>query len=95
MFELPNFSGFDLYQPFPGIDQWVFDTKYEHKYHGTLKEIVKFMTNKMGFYVEDIEIGLNFVADNADKAHNAIHFGSLKSPLFSFKKEIPNEEKAS
>lgn len=95
MFDQTNFSGFDLYQPFSGVDQWVFDTKYGHKYHGTLKEVVLFMTNKMGFYVEDIEIGLNFVADNLQQNHNGCHFGALKSPLFSFKKEIKNEEKAS
>ena len=83
MFDVYNSAGYDLYQPFSDLDQWVLDPKSSQACHGTLKEIVKFMTQRYGFSMENIEDGLNLLADNLDRGDNSIHFGSFKTAIFT------------
>ena len=90
MFETYNSSGYDLYQPFPDLDQWVIDDKNTQAYHGTLKEVVKYMVQKLDFDFYDVEDGLMLLADIP--FHNNIHFGMFKSPIFTSKKEVSHEQ---
>lgn len=94
MFDIFNSSGFDLYRPFTEIDQWVVDTKNGSPVHGTLKECVIFMTKKLGFQMKDIENGLSLFMDNFDSKHNLIHFGALRTPIFTKYKEVNYERSA-
>lgn len=91
MFDVYNSSGFDLYQPFPDLDQWVIDTKFNHAMHGTLKEVCKLMVEKLGFEMDDILDGLKMIADNVERGDNCCHFGIYKSPIYSNKKEVSHE----
>jgi hypothetical protein len=86
MFETYNTNGYDLYQPFENIDQWVIDDKSE-AFHGTLKEVCQYMITKLDFQMEDIEEGLMLLADNISRNHNALHFGAFRSIIYTFKKE--------
>lgn len=93
MYELYNSAGYDLYQPFEGVDQWVIDPKSSAAYHGSLKEVVKFMINELGFHMEDVEDSLNFLADNIHQGHNAIHIGMARTSIYTFEKLVNNEKK--
>lgn len=92
MFEQYNSSGYDLYQPFPDLDQWVIDD-HSNAYHGTLKEVVKYMISRLDFEMDDIEDGLNLLADYMQyKGDNAVHMGAFRSAIFTFKKEVNCEQ---
>lgn len=98
MFEKYNSSGYDLYQPFEGVDQWVIDPKDSNACHGTLREVVKFMVDKLYFRVEDIDFALNFLLDSVESGsvdHNAIHFGMYKSAIYTFNHEGKYGQQAS
>lgn len=95
MFETYNTSGFDLYQPFSEIDQWVLDPKSSQAMHGNLKEVVNFMIDKLDFYGYDIELALNLLANNIQNDDNAIHFGVNKTPIFTFNQETKYGKRAS
>ncbi len=86
MFDVYNSSGYDLYQPFDSIDQWIIDPKSSQAYHGSLRDVVKFMINKFEFNFEDIENSLEFLAENIEKNHNGIHMGMNRTPIYTFKK---------
>jgi len=87
MFETLTSTAYDLYQPFPNVDQWVIDNRNNHKMHGTLKEICLYMVKNLGFKFENIEDGLNMLADYIHRGDNGIHFGTLKTSIYTFKKE--------
>lgn len=93
MFDTYNSSGYDLYQPFPETNQWVIDD-HNQPYHGTLKEVAKYMVQKLDFQFEDVEDGLNLLANNFSESHNSVHFGIFKSCIYTSKKEV-NYERAS
>lgn len=92
MFDHYNFSGYDLYQPFENIDQWVIDMRNGQSYHGTLKQVIKYMIQRLDFYFEDIEEGLEVLAGNSYQEHNSCHFGLNKTFIYSFKKKIEYQE---
>jgi hypothetical protein len=85
MFETYNNSGYNLYQPFSDLDQWVIDD-HSKAFHGTLVEVVKYMVQKLDFDIDDVEDGINLLADNID-LHNAIHFGMFKTCIYTFNHE--------
>ena len=93
MFERHMATGYDLTQAFD--NQWIVSIRDGLAYHGTLKESVIFMVNKLGFYQGDVEEGLEMLADNICSGHNTIHFGMYKSMIYTSNKEIHCERQAS
>jgi hypothetical protein len=91
MFERYNSAGYDLYQPFPELNQWVIDLKNGQAYHGKFNEVVSYMVSNLDFYFQDIEIA---VKEMTDKWNNCAHFGINRTFIFSFNKEI-NVDQAS
>jgi len=85
MYETYNSTGYDLYQPFPELDQWVISNKSGLAYHGTFKEVVKLMVEKFDFYVKDIEMGVEILLDSIalDDTTNMLHFGINKTAIFT------------
>lgn len=89
MFDVYTSSGYDLYQPFENIDQWVIDSKNGQACHGTFKEVVQFMIQKLGFRMEDIEFAIDLFLDSSemDTLTNAVHFGINKTAIYTFNYE--------
>ena len=87
MFDIYNSSGYDLYQPFPELDQWVIDDKNGHAFYGSLKDVTKYMLTKLDFYMDDIEDGLMLLADYMHRGDSGCHFGMYKTAVYTFKKE--------
>ena len=77
-------TGYDMYNPF-GNEQWVIDLKNGLSFYGSLKEVVFYMTEKLGF---DKNVILDATNEMVDNGHNAIHFGTFRTILFTFNKEI-------
>jgi len=84
MFEKELPTGYDLYNPFM-TEQWVLDLKNGLIYHGTLKELVYYMINNLGF---SLKIICEALEDMIDKKHNAIHFGSYGNCIYTFNKIV-------
>jgi hypothetical protein len=89
-----HMPGFDLYQPFPDLDQWVFDLKNGSSFHGSLNQTVKLMCNSYGFFAEDVVEGLEILEQYLGKDHNGVHFGAMKSCIFTFEKKIEQKKVA-
>ncbi len=87
MFETYNTAGYDLYQLPNHPDSWVIDPKSTESYSGTLKQVVVYMIDKFGFHVDDIEEGINILADNVENQHDCVHFGAFRSPIYSFNRK--------
>jgi hypothetical protein len=93
MFEKHMTSGFDIYQPFQGIDQWVVDFKNGQAFHGTFKEIAFYLVKNFDVLTSEIEFAVEVMCRND---HNAAHFGAMnKTFIFSFDKVINVDKKAS
>lgn len=95
MFEKLNFNGYDLHQLPNHPDLWSIDTKTTEPYSGSMKEVVVYMLDRLGFKMEYIEEGINILADNVHNGHDSVHFGAYKSAIFSFKKEENHGKRAS
>jgi hypothetical protein len=95
MFETLNTAGYDLYQLPNHPDLWAIDPKHSDEYSGSLKQVVVYMIKKLGFDMDEIEEGINILADNVDKFHNCCHFGAYKTPMFTYKKESNYDRRAS
>lgn len=94
MFDVYNSTGYDLYQPFDNTDQWIVVSNSSRAYAGTLKEIVIYIIEKFDFRMDDIEDGLNLIADNIWQDHDAVHFGCYKTAIFSFNYEEKHGKRA-
>jgi len=90
MFEQTSAFGFDVYQPFGDIDQWVLDFRNGDAFHGSFREIVKHMIENLGFESQEIDEAISCLCKAS--GHNAIHFGIYKKFIFSFKKEVDWEK---
>jgi hypothetical protein len=86
MFDIYNSTGYDLYQPFENVDQWVIDD-HNIAYHGTLKEVCQYMITRLDFFMDDVEDGLILLADYLHRGDNLIHFGCYRTAIFTTKKE--------
>lgn len=95
MFETLNINGYDLYQLPNHPDQWAVRTGGIGFSQGTLKYVVLYMIDRLGFHMDDIEEGIYLLADNVKQEHNCIHFGALRTPIFTFKKEENYGKRAS
>jgi hypothetical protein len=94
MFEKYNSSGYDLYQPFENIDQWVIDD-HNQAYHGSLREVCQYMIKKLDFNFQDIEDGLMLLADYAYRGDNACHFGIYRTCIYTYDRDEKKGSKAS
>lgn len=91
-FETMHSLGYDLYQPFAQVDQWVIDLKNGNAYHGTSDDVINFMINKLKFDLNEVIYAL----DQADLVgNNAAHFGIFKTFIYSFDKNVDLGEIAS
>jgi hypothetical protein len=82
--------GFDLYNPFD--DSWVIDLKDGNAFHGSLQEIMSYMTKCLDFNYIEIYNGLGMMLDSGN---NGVHFGMLRTPIYPFNKVVNLNEKAS
>jgi hypothetical protein len=84
MFDTYKPTGYDLYQPFDSVDQWVIDINCCESYHGTFKQVVEFMIKKLDFYLTDIESALDLFLGDSERftGSNCIHFGINKTAIF-------------
>jgi hypothetical protein len=83
-------NGYDLYNPFE--DRWVIDLKNGERFYGTLNDIVFYMVNSLGF---SSDVVLDSIEEMIKYENNAIHFGVLKTMIYTFNKVIDLNEKAS
>lgn len=83
-------NGYDLYTPFD--NHWVIDLKNGTAFYGTLNDVVNYMVNSLDF---DRSVVLEALDTMVDYKNNAIHFGVLKTMIYTFDKVIDLNEKAS
>lgn len=79
MFDYVNPNGFDIVDL--GDNQWLLDIKGARKYHGTLKEVLKFCIKKYGFEIEELEFAIETMISSD---HNAATFGAYRTFIYSF-----------
>lgn len=85
-----NYQGFDLYEITP--KEWILHVKGGRVFHGTLVEVGVLAVERFGFDIEQIEFATEMMLK---LDHNAAHFGSMGTFIFSFQKEFGNVERAS
>jgi hypothetical protein len=95
MFETLNTTGYNLHQLPNHPDRWMIDTNTNEPYTGNMKQVVVYMIKNLGFHIDEIEYGINLLADSVAKAHDTIHFGARKTVIYSFKKEDKYGRRAS
>lgn len=95
MFETLNINGYDLYQLPNHPDLWCIDPKSSESYSGSLKQVVVYMLDHLGFQMPYIEEAIDLLADNIKNGHNAVHMGVYHTPIFTFKKEEKYDRRAS
>jgi hypothetical protein len=85
-----NSNGYDLYNPFG--TQWVIDLKNGTAFYGTLNDVVIYMVRGLGFNHDVVSEALEVMVGSQN---NAVHFGVLKTMIYTFNKVIDLNEKAS
>lgn len=90
MFEYVNGTGYDVVEL--GNNQWLLDVKGFRKYHGTLKEVLKFCVKKYGFELSELEFAVETMISSG---HNAATFGAYKTFIYSFNHKAGYVKKAS
>lgn len=83
MFEKQLPTGYDLYEPFE--NQWVLDFKNGSAFHGSLKDIGKYMVKSLGFDIKEIDLAIQAIIKGD---LNAAHFGMHGTFMYPFQKDI-------
>jgi len=84
-YQFSKLSSTVIYRPFPELDQWIIECDGNNPRHGTLKELVVYMTQKLGIDLSEIE---KAVEDMDIDGLNAAVFGIFGTFMYTFQKDI-------
>ena len=85
-----NLDGFNLIEVIENV--WVFEVIGGISYAGTLKEVVVFAMAQYKFKFKEIEDAINCMVR---EEHNAAHFGTWGSFIYTFNQNSPKKSLAS
>lgn len=64
-------------------ESWVIRAGEKSLYSGTMREVVTFMVQRLGFDIDEIEVAIEEVGKHLKNGHDGAHFGMHKRFIFT------------